>query len=94
MKEFITLQLIERGIQLGVVIPKLESDGLKAHIGEHWFYFGGNEFEFTDPSKIPFAVLVREIRNALSSFRETPEFQDEYRYYYYYLCENALKKNA
>ena len=94
MSEFITLRLIELGVQLGVIIPKLESDGLKAYIGEYWFFFGGSEFESTEPSKIPFAVLIREIRNALSSFRETPEFQDEYRYYYYYLCENVLKQDA
>ena len=94
MKELITLRLIEAGLQLGAIIPKLESDGLKAHIGEYWFFFGGSEFEYTEPAKIPFAVLIREIRNALSSFRETPEFQDEYRYYYYYLCEKVLPQNA
>jgi hypothetical protein len=81
--------MIEDGLMAKVIIPKLEDDGLKAYIGDYWFYFGGTEFECTDPSTIPFGILVNEIKECLDDFYEHPEvFEDEYQYYYYYLCEN------
>lgn len=49
MKHRITKKMIEDGLISRVIIPKLEEDGLKAYIGDYWFYFGGSEFEDTDP---------------------------------------------
>lgn len=88
MNEYIGKKMIEDGLMSKVIIPELDNDGLKAHIGEHWFYFGGFEFEWTEPKNIPFDVLVEEIKSVLDEFRRLPDFQDEYLYYYYYLCEN------
>lgn len=86
---YINQKMIEDGLMAKVIIPKLEDDGLKAYIGDHWFYFGGMEFEYTDPSTIPFGILANEIKECLDDFYEHPEvFEYEYQYYYYYLCEN------
>ena len=87
--KYITKKMIEDGLMSKVIIPKLEEDGLKAQIGEYWFYFGGSEFEYTNPKSIPFSVLVDEIKEVLDDFRKYPDiFEDEYLYYYYFLCEN------
>ena len=89
MKEYITKKMIEDGLMGKVIVPVLEDDGLIANIGNNWFYFGGTEFEYTDPKKIPFYILVNEIKDCLDDFYKHPEeFGDEYLYYYYYLCEN------
>lgn len=73
MKEYIGKKLIEDGLMAKVIIPKLEDDGLKAYIGEHWFYFGGTEFEQTDPKDIPFGLLVGEIKSVLDDFFKHPD---------------------
>ena len=89
MKEYIGKKMVEDGLMAKVIVPKLENDGLKAYIGEHWFYFGGTEFEYTDPKDIPFGLLVEEIKSVLDDFSKHPEvFENEYLYYYWYLCEN------
>ena len=81
--------MIEDGLMSKAIIPKLEEGGLVAHIGDYWFYIGGTEFEYTDPKKIPFEILVNEIKSVLDDFHKHPDmFEDEYLYYYYYLCEN------
>ena len=89
MKEYITKKMIEDGLMSKVIVPKLEYGGLVAHIGDYWFYAGRTEFDHTDPKEIPFEVLVNEIKDTLDDFYGCPEmFEDEYLYYYYYLCEN------
>ena len=87
LKEYIGRKMIEDGLMSKVIIPKLDDDGLKAYIGDYWFYFGGLEFEFTDPEDIPFDVLVEEIKLVLDDFYKLPKFETEYLYYYSILCE-------
>ena len=87
--KYITKKMIEDGLMSKVIIPKLEKDGLVCCIGDYWFFFGGIEFEYTNPKDIPFSVLVNEIKEVLDDFYKHAEmFEDEYMYYYYYLCEN------
>lgn len=87
--KYITQKLIEDGLMAKVIIPKLEDGVLVCYIGDYWFYFGGSEFEHTDPNDIPFWILVNEIKYVLDDFYKFPEmFGDEYMYYYYYLCEH------
>lgn len=87
--KYITKKMIEDGLMSKVIVPKLEEDGLVCYIGDCWFFFGGSEFEYTNPKDIPFNVLVNEIKEVLDDFYKHPEmFEDEYMYYYYYLCEN------
>lgn len=88
MKKIITKKMIEDGLMAKVIIPKLENDGLKAYIGDNWFYFGGSEFEYTDPKDMSIWLLAEEIKTALDSLDDVLEGNDgEYLYYYYYLCE-------
>lgn len=87
--KYIGRKMIEDGLMSKVIVPFLDEDGLKAQIGDYWFYFGGEEFEYTDPKDIPFDILVTEIKECLDDFyKHTELFEDEYLYYYYYLCEN------
>ena len=86
---YINRKMIEDGLMAHIILPKLKDDGLKAYIGDYWFYFGGTEFEYTNPDDMPFGLLVEEIKECLDSFYECPEiYEYEYLYYYYYLCEN------
>ena len=87
MKKIITKKMIEDGLMAKVIIPTLEDDGLKAYIGDNWFYFGGSEFEYTDPKDMSIWLLAEEIKSALDSLDDVLEENDgEYLYYYYYLC--------
>lgn len=88
MEKYIGKKMIEDGLMAKVILPQLHEDegSLIAKIGDYWFYFGGSEFEYTNPKEIPFDILVEEIKNVLDSFQT--ESPDEYLYYYYYLCEN------
>lgn len=87
--ERITKQMIENGLNQNIIKPVLDDDGeLICKIGDNWFYFGGHEFENTDPSEIPFDVLVNKILIVLDDFREVGDvYEDEYLYYLYYLNE-------
>lgn len=85
MKKLITKKLIKDGLKAKIIIPELTEDGLKAYIGSSWFFFGGSEFEQTDPKEIPFDTLVDEIKSVLDDFQT--EFEDEYLYYFFYLNE-------
>ena len=87
----ITKQMIENGLNQNIIKPVLDDDGeLICKIGDGWFYFGGHEFENTDPSEIPFDVLVNEILCVLDDFREVGDvYEDEYLYYLYYLNERT-----
>lgn len=80
--------IIHDGLKQSLIIPYLDPDGLKARIGEYWFYFGGSEFENTKPEDIDPDTLKDEIKIALDSFKENKESQDEYMYYSSYLIEN------
>ena len=88
IKEYINKKMIEDGLMSKVINPRLEDDGLKAYIGDYWFYFGGYEFENTNPNDIPFEILVEEIKIVLDDFYRLSDFENEYLYYYYYLDEN------
>lgn len=90
--KIITDIMIDEALFEDIIIPKLEEDGLKAYIGEHWFYFGGTEFENTEPSSIPCKVLVNEILSVLDAFKDAEETKDEYLYYYHYIKEELEKK--
>ena len=88
----ITEQMVEAGLRKNVIKPVLNEDGLKAYIGEHWFFFGGSEFEETDPKDIPFDTLVCETWTVLNDMEEDPYvYQDEHDYYYYFIVENCMK---
>ena len=87
--QYIERKMIEDGIISKVIIPFLDDDGLKAQIGDYWFWFGGQEYEYTDPKDIPFDILVSEIKECLDGFyHDWDDYENEYLYYYYYLCEN------
>jgi hypothetical protein len=78
-------------LKLKLIRPVLD-DELKCYIGDYWFWFGGTEFEYIDPKEIPFDTLVNEIFEALNSFADTEDYEDEYNYYYYFLLEGISKK--
>lgn len=87
----ITLDMIARGLKQGIIIPKVEGDGLKCYIGEYFFFFGGSEFEgIEELSEIPEDILPTEIKTVLDAFNASTNlhFEKEYMYYYYYLLEN------
>lgn len=87
--KYITKKLIEDGLMAKVIVPELSEGGLVCNIGDYWFYFGGSEFEYTNPKDISFSVLVNGIKTVLDDFYKHPEmFENEYMYYYYYLCEH------
>ncbi len=95
-ENIITLEMIKMGLKQGLIIPKVEGDGLKCYIGEYFFFFGGSEFEgIEELSEIPKDVLPIEIRTALDGFNkpENREFETEYMYYYYYLLENLKEES-
>ena len=88
-KYYIGKKMIEDGLMAKVINPKQIDGVLICKIGEHWFYFGGSEYENEDPKNIPFDILVEEIKNVLDDFFEDWDFYEtEYKYYYFYLCEN------
>lgn len=95
-ENIITLEMIKEGLKQGLIIPKVEGDGLKCYIGEYFFFFGGSEFEgIEELSEIPEDVLPMEIKTVLDAFNETKnhDFETEYMYYYYYLLENLKKES-
>ena len=91
MKNKITKDMVENGLKLKLIRPVLDGE-LKCYIGDYWFWFGGAEYEYTDPKEIPFDTLVNEIFEALNSFADTEDFEDEYNYYYYFLFEKIFEK--
>lgn len=85
----ITKQMVEDGIRQNIIKPVLSDDGLICKIGICWFYFGGHEFENTDPNEIPFDILVNEVLTVLDDFHDDwQDYWDEYVYYWYYLKEH------
>lgn len=88
--ERITKQMIVNGLNQDIIKPILDDGELVCEIGDGWFYFGGHEFENTDPSDIPFDVLVNEILTVLDAFHDDwQDYKDEYLYYLYYLNERT-----
>ena len=88
MKKIITKKMVKDGLMAKAIIPQLEEDGLKAYIGDNWFYFGGSEFEYTNPKDMSIRLLAEEIKIALDSLDDELDGNDgEYLYYYYYLRE-------
>lgn len=95
MNEYIDIQMITRGLECNIIRPVLTEDGLTARIGEHWFFFGGHEFEFTDPGSLPLNVLANEIKSCLDGFHENWDcYSLEYLYYYYFLKENLASNSC
>lgn len=89
-QHFITKEMVEIGLHTEIIQPKLDCGELTAHIGSQWFYFGGHEFENTDPAEIDFDTLASEIYTTLEAFREDWEdYEDEYLYYYWHLVEQT-----
>lgn len=89
MKNYISRKMIEDGLMAKVITTSLEDNYLVVSIGEHWFYSNISDAEYTYVNDIPFSVLVTEIKDTLDDFYGHPDmFEDEYLYYYYYLCEN------
>ena len=86
MYEIITTKMIEDGLMAKVITVKPDGDDIMVTIGDGWFWISGDGL---DPNNIPFGSLVTEIKDALDDFYgHTDMFEDEYLYYYYYLCEN------
>lgn len=93
MKEYINKKMIEDGLISGVIIPCMYHGELACEIGDSWFWFGGTEFEYTNPDDMSFSLKVQEIKTVLDAFYEDARngdeyIMDEYLYYYYYLCEH------
>ena len=87
--KYIGRKMIEDGLMSKVIIPSIEDQYLVVTIGEHYFYSNILDDEYDNADDIPFGVLVTEIKDALDDFYGCPDvFEDEYLYYYYYLCEN------
>ena len=86
---YICKKMIEDGLMTKVIVPFKEHETLKVQIGEYWFYISNEGYEYKSIAKIPFGSLVEKIKETLDDFYKHPEtFDDEYNYYYYYLCEN------
>lgn len=83
----ITKDMIANGLKRGIIKPELDGE-LVAYIGDNWFYFGGHEFEYTDPKDIPFDILVNEIFECLDDFKNVDALEDEYWYYYSFIIEH------
>ena len=89
MDNYIGRKMIEDGLMAKVILNSFEDGYLVTTIGEHWFYSSANELKYDNVEDIPFAILVNEIKETLDDFYQHPDmFDDEYNYYYYYLCEN------
>lgn len=92
MKKYINKKMIEDGLMSKVIKPELSESGLIARIGDHWFFFGGTEFEYTNPKDIPFYILVEELKSFFDDIYYNKQVGSdcytEYLYYYDYLCEN------
>ncbi len=85
---YIDSGMIEAGLKLGLIRPQQSGQGLIAYIGEHWFFFGGIEFENANPDNLDPIDLEIEIKSALDSFRKCPDYETEYAYYYWFLKKN------
>lgn len=89
MENYINRKMVEDGLMAKVITTKLDGNDIMVTIGDGWFWINGDEFKWADINDIPFSVLVTEIKDALDDFYGHPDmFDDEYLYYYYYLCEN------
>ena len=91
----ITPEMIDNGLNNGsvVIIDSPNGDGAACQIGVHWFYAFGSEGETMTAEEytanVPREDIVREITEALRSFRSTPGFEDEYAYYLAFISENV-----
>lgn len=90
----ITKELLQYGFDEGFVTLD-KSDGVVCRIGEHWFYFGGQEAEdYDDPVQYLREHGERDvldmIYNVLEDFRTGDCFEQEYAYYDAYLHEKLL----
>ena len=90
MNEYITKKIVEDGLMSKVIVSTVEDDAtLVITIGNGYFNIHSPEFNFGDINELSFEFLAEEIKDSLDDFYGHPEmFEDEYLYYYYYLCEN------
>lgn len=96
----ISLADIENGYRSGIVrvVDSPIGDGAVCHIGDDWFYFGGQTAEDADSAEeyvrvIPQEDIVRMIYDVLEDFRMAGgEFEDEYAYFDSVLSENLTTR--
>lgn len=106
LKDLLTRKMIEQGYKQGIIklttyadyynyVEQTKDDkvGVICVIGDHWFYFGGEEAEISTveeyKNNIPENTIIGEIYDTLLGFGDDWEFYgDECMYYYYYLEEH------
>ena len=94
----ITKAMVERGYDAEIIriVNSPLGDGAVCAIGDNWFYFGGITAEECRTAveyikMVPRKDIVCEIFEVLEDFRKDRNvFEDEYRYYEYYLEENGI----
>ena len=91
-KEYISTELIARGIAVGVAKLITNPDGCVAfQIGEHWFSFDlEREGLSLDDyrAKVTFNDMLNCVEKAVNALH-TDGFETEFRYYYHVLLENC-----
>lgn len=88
----ITREMLVKGYEQGLVNIVKKGDCIVCEIGDNWFYFAGMELEnFSIENFLSITETddnLNSIYRTLEDFRTDEIFQDEYKYYYYYLVEN------
>ena len=93
LKNLVSFNMVKAGYAAGLVrlMDSPHDDGVVCGIGEHWFYFGGEEAEGCSveeyKANVPESTIIEEIFNVLDDFEGNGLDWDEYRYYGYYLSE-------
>lgn len=88
------LHLIKTGYskRLVKIVDSPNNDGAVCKIGEHWFYFGGEEAANATAKEyikiVPADDIINEIVDVLCDFSKDEGFLDEYDYYVAFLAEN------
>lgn len=91
----ITKQMISDGIDKNIIqfiIDPNMGAGTVCSIGEYWFYFGGLTAEELNPAQyiadVPKEDIVNGIYDVLKDFKNDPDSETEFAYYYAFLKEN------
>ena len=84
---------IIEGIWNGIVFFGNEGEGdIVCHIGEYWFYFGGETAEEMTASEyisnVPKKDIINEIKTTLDDLYGDETFEDEYDYYFAIINHN------
>ena len=85
--------MILNGLRNGSIKVINDENGLRAQIGEYGFCFGCFDGEEFDEERNDILQNINqqatEIKSVLDDFCNYPEiYEDEYLYYYSYLCEH------